>query len=48
LKETEMSAQLVEMKSEIEKGLKPATDAPKKKYEEMSNAEKAKFNRGKL
>jgi hypothetical protein len=48
LKETEMSNQLTEMKSEIEKGLKPATDAPKKKYEEMSNAEKAKFNRGKL
>jgi len=48
LKETEMSNQLTEMKSEIEKGLKPQTDAPKKKYEEMSNAEKAKFNRGKL
>jgi len=48
LKETEMSNQLTEMKSEIEKGLKPQTDAPKKKYEEMSNLEKAKFNRGKL
>jgi len=48
LKEVDMSKQLTEMKSEIEKGLKPQADAPAKKYEEMSNAEKAKFNRGKL
>jgi len=48
LKEVDMSKQLTEMKSEIEKGLKPQTTAPTKKYEEMSNAEKAKFNRGKL
>ena len=48
LKDTEMSNQLTEMKSEIEKGLKPQTDALVKKYEEMSNVEKAKFNRGKL
>lgn len=43
-KETTMSAEIIEMKAEIEKGVKPV--AMQKKYEEMSNAEKAKFNRG--
>lgn len=50
----EMSAQVaaakkvaVEMGAEIAKGIKPA-GTPTKKYEEMSNVEKAKFNRGKL
>jgi hypothetical protein len=53
-KEVAMSTELdtaktaiVEMKSEIEKGLKPATSITKS-YEEMSNVEKTKFNRGKL
>lgn len=53
-KKTEMSAEVdaakkvaLEMSEQIAKGITP--DAPKeKKYEEMSNAEKAKFNRGKL
>ena len=54
-KKTEMSAELaaakkvaVEMGEELAKGIKPDGNAPKKKYEEMSNVEKAKFNRGKL
>ena len=38
----------VEMGEELAKGIKPDGNAPKKKYEEMSNVEKAKFNRGKL
>lgn len=45
-KEVEMKAEIVEMKSEIEKGLKPNSKSPKKTYAEMSNVEKAKFNRG--
>jgi len=53
-KKTEMSSEVeaakkvaLEMAEEMKKGIKP--DAQKeKKYEEMSNAEKAKFNRGKL
>lgn len=55
VKEIDMSAELaaakkvaVEMGAEIAKGIKPYGNAPKKKYEEMSNVEKAKFNRGKL
>ena len=54
-KKTEMSAELavakkvaIEMGEELAKGIKPDGNAPKKKYEEMSNVEKAKFNRGKL
>ena len=54
-KKTEMSAELaavkkvaVEMGAEMAKGIKPDGSVPKKKYEEMSNVEKAKFNRGKL
>ena len=50
----EMSAEVaaakkvaVEMGAEMAKGIKPDGSAPKK-YEEMSNVEKAKFNRGKL
>jgi len=53
-KEVEMSAELeaskkvaLEMSAELEKGIKPNATASKK-YEEMSNVEKAKFNRGKL
>jgi hypothetical protein len=38
---TEMSKQILEMS-------KQTSSAPAKKYEEMTNAEKAKFNRGKL
>lgn len=52
---TEMSAELaaakkvaVEMGAELEKGIKPNAEAPKKTYAEMSNVEKAKYNRGKL
>lgn len=52
---TEMSAELaaakkvaVEMGAELEKGIKPNADATKKTYAEMSNVEKAKYNRGKL
>ena len=53
-KKTEMSAEVdaakkvaLEMAEEMKKGIKP--DAPKeKKYEEMSNKEKALHNRGKL
>ena len=37
----------VEMGAEMAKGIKPDGN-PAKKYEEMSNVEKAKFNRGKL
>ena len=55
VKEIDMSAELaaakkvaVEMGEELAKGIKPDGNAPKKKYEEMSNVEKAKFNRGKL
>ena len=55
VKEIDMSAELaaakkvaVEMGTELAKGIKPDGNAPKKKYEEMSNVEKAKFNRGKL
>ena len=54
VKEIDMSAEIaaakkvaVEMGAEIAKGIKP-NSAPQKKYEEMSNAEKVKFNRGKL
>jgi len=53
-KKTEMSAEVkaakqvaLEMAEEMKKGIKPDAK-PAKKYEEMSNAEKAKFNRGKL
>ena len=53
-KAVEMSAEVeaakkvaVEMGAEMAKGIKPDGSAPKK-YEEMSNVEKAKFNRGKL
>ena len=53
-KAVEMSAEVeaakkvaVEMGAELAKGIKPDGNAPKK-YEEMSNVEKAKFNRGKL
>ena len=52
---TEMSAQLVatkkvalEMAEEMKKGITPKGGGVDKKYEEMSNVEKAKFNRGKL
>ena len=55
VKEIDMSAEIaaakkvaVEMGAELAKGIKPDGNAPKKKYEEMSNVEKAKFNRGKL
>jgi len=55
VKEIDMSAEIaaakkvaVEMGAEIAKGIKPDGNAPKKKYEEMSNVEKVKFNRGKL
>ena len=55
VKEIDMSAEIaaakkvaVEMGEELAKGIKPDGNAPKKKYEEMSNVEKAKFNRGKL
>lgn len=37
----------LEMAEEMKKGIKPE-EGKKKSYEEMSNAEKAKFNRGKL
>lgn len=54
-KKTEMSAELaaakkvaIEMGEELAKGIKPDGNAPKKKYEEMSNVEKALYNRGKL
>lgn len=53
-KQTNMSVELeatkkvaLEMAEEMKKGIKP-DGKPEKKYEEMSNAEKAKFNRGKL
>ena len=53
-KKTEMSAELaaakkvaVEMGEELAKGIKP-NGTHSKKYEEMSNVEKVKFNRGKL
>ena len=53
-KAVEMSAEVaaakkvaVEMGAEMAKGIKPDGSTPKK-YEEMSNVEKAKFNRGKL
>lgn len=55
VKEIDMSAEIaaakkvaVEMGAELAKGIKPDGNAPKKKYEEMSNVEKAKYNRGKL
>ena len=55
VKEIDMSAEIaaakkvaVEMGAELAKGIKPDGNAPKKKYEEMSNVEKVKFNRGKL
>ena len=55
VKEVEMSAEIaaakkvaVEMGAELAKGIKPDGNASTKKYEEMSNVEKAKFNRGKL
>ena len=54
VKEIDMSAELaaakkvaVEMGAEIAKGIKP-NGTHSKKYEEMSNVEKVKFNRGKL
>lgn len=54
-KSIEMSAEVaaskqvaVEMGAELAKGIKPDGNAPKKKYEEMSNKEKALYNRGKL
>lgn len=54
VKEIDMSAEIaaakkvaVEMGAELAKGIKP-DGTPSKKYEEMSNVEKAKFNRGKL
>lgn len=54
-KEVAMSAELeaakkvaVEMGEELQKGLKPVAVEMSKSYEEMSNAEKAKFNRGKI
>ena len=54
-KAVEMSAEVaaakkvaVEMGAEIAKGIKPNSGSSAKKYEEMSNVEKAKFNRGKL
>lgn len=55
VKEIDMSAEIaaakkvaVEMGAEMAKGIKPDGSVPKKKYEEMSNVEKVKFNRGKL
>lgn len=55
VKEIDMSAEIaaakkvaVEMGAELAKGIKPNSGASEKKYEEMSNVEKAKFNRGKL
>lgn len=55
VKEIDMSAEIaaakkvaVEMGAELAKGIKPNSAASTKKYEEMSNVEKAKFNRGKL
>jgi hypothetical protein len=54
-KSVEMSAEVaaakqvaVEMGAELAKGIKPDGNAPKKKYEEMSNKEKVLYNRGKL
>ena len=54
VKEIDMSAEIaaakkvaVEMGAELAKGIKP-NSAQQKKYEEMSNVEKVKFNRGKL
>ena len=54
VKEIDMSAEIaaakkvaVEMGAEIAKGIKP-NGTLSKKYEEMSNVEKVKFNRGKL
>lgn len=54
-KAVEMSAEVlaakkvaVEMGEEMAKGIKPDGKASTKKYEEMSNVEKAKFNRGKI
>lgn len=55
-KATEMSAEVaaakkvaLEMAEEVNKGLKPnPKGATEKKYEEMSNKEKAQYNRGKL
>ena len=54
VKEIDMSAEIaaakkvvVEMGAEIAKGIKP-NGTHSKKYEEMSNVEKVKFNRGKL
>lgn len=51
---TQMSAEVeaakkvaLEMADEMKKGIKP-DEAPKKSYEEMSNKEKALYNRGKL
>lgn len=51
---TQMSAEVdaakkvaLEMSEEMKKGIKPE-EGKKKSYEEMTNAEKAKFNRGKL
>jgi len=53
-KKTEMSAEVdaakkvaLEMSEEMKKGIKPE-EGKKKSYEEMSNVERAKFNRGKL
>lgn len=53
-KNVEMSAEIaaakkvaIDMAAELEKGIKPE-GGKKKKYEEMSNVEKAKYNRGKL
>jgi hypothetical protein len=54
-KQTNMSAELaaakkvaVEMGEEMAKGLKPNPATTQKEYHEMSNVEKAKYNRGKL
>lgn len=54
VKEIDMSVEIaaakkvaVEMGAELAKGIKPNSGASEKKYEEMSNVEKAKFNRGK-
>ena len=46
-KEIAMKAEIVKMQSEVEKGLKP-TGGVAKDYTEMSNKEKALYNRGKL
>lgn len=54
-KATEMSSELdatkkvaMEMAEEVKKGIKPNPDGkPEKSYEEMTNAEKARYNRGK-